>query len=137
MRHAVFHCADGAALALPLLDQRRDVLALQPDRPQALEAEIVQGVGEPLHLAAVGVLDVGVEVRVVGRRGGEPYVQLVLAFLQLAQPVHHSPDIRFRPGDIHDGELWGPMREETASWFQRIYSGNGRPMRRPPKGIVI
>ena len=33
----------------------------------------------------------------------------------------------FPPGDIHDGELWGPMREETNSWFQRIYSGKQTP----------
>ena len=44
VRHAVLHCPDGAPLALPLPDQRRDVLALEPGRPQALEAEIVQGV---------------------------------------------------------------------------------------------
>ena len=33
----------------------------------------------------------------------------------------------FPPGDIHDGELWGPMREETNSWFQRIYNGKKTP----------
>ena len=26
----------------------------------------------------------------------------------------------FPPGDIYNGELWGPMKEETFSWLQRI-----------------
>ena len=34
----------------------------------------------------------------------------------------------FPPGDTHRGELWGPMREETNTWFQRIYNKK-RPMR--------
>ena len=33
----------------------------------------------------------------------------------------------FPPGDIYNGELWGPMREETNSWFGRIYSGKSTP----------
>jgi len=33
----------------------------------------------------------------------------------------------FPPGDIHDGELWGPLREETNSWFGRIYMGKKTP----------
>ncbi|MFC1665660.1 Gfo/Idh/MocA family protein [Pseudomonadota bacterium] len=33
----------------------------------------------------------------------------------------------FPPGDMYDGALWGPMREETNSWFQRIYSGRRTP----------
>ena len=33
----------------------------------------------------------------------------------------------FPPGDMFDGALWGPMREETNSWFQRIYSGRRTP----------
>ena len=33
----------------------------------------------------------------------------------------------FPPGDIHDGELWGPMREETSSWSQRIYNKKSTP----------
>lgn len=27
----------------------------------------------------------------------------------------------YPPGDEYDGELWGPMREETQSWFRRIH----------------
>jgi hypothetical protein len=26
-------------------------------------------------------------------------------------------------GDINDGQLWGPMREETNCWFGRIHTG--------------
>jgi predicted dehydrogenase len=33
----------------------------------------------------------------------------------------------FPPGDYYDGELWGPMREETNSWFSRIYLGKRTP----------
>ena len=29
----------------------------------------------------------------------------------------------FPPGDMYEGELWGPMRDETNTWFQRIYYG--------------
>ena len=33
----------------------------------------------------------------------------------------------FPPGDTHRGELWGPMREETNNWFQRIYNKKDTP----------
>ena len=33
----------------------------------------------------------------------------------------------FPPGDMYDGELWGPLREETNSWFNRIYNGKRTP----------
>ena len=33
----------------------------------------------------------------------------------------------FPPGDTHRGELWGPMREETNTWFQRIYNKKDTP----------
>lgn len=29
----------------------------------------------------------------------------------------------YPPGDMYDGQLWGPMREETNSWYARIGSG--------------
>ena len=29
----------------------------------------------------------------------------------------------YPPGDIYDEQLWGPMREEGNSWYNRIYSG--------------
>ena len=34
---------------------------------------------------------------------------------------------RFPPGDIYNGDLWGPIREETNSWFSRIYLGKDTP----------
>ena len=36
------------------------------------------------------------------------------------------PD-QFPPGDVYDGELWGPLREETWNWYQRIYMGKRTP----------
>ena len=33
----------------------------------------------------------------------------------------------YPPGDIAFGQLWGPMREETHSWFTRIYMGVDTP----------
>jgi predicted dehydrogenase len=33
----------------------------------------------------------------------------------------------FPPGDIYNGDLWGPIREETNSWFSRIYLGKDTP----------
>ena len=29
----------------------------------------------------------------------------------------------YPPGDIYDEQLWGPMREETNSWYSHVYSG--------------
>jgi len=33
----------------------------------------------------------------------------------------------FPPGDMYMDELWGPMRDETITWFQRIYHGKNSP----------
>ena len=33
----------------------------------------------------------------------------------------------YPPGDIQNNQLWGPMREETNTWFTRIYSGMKTP----------
>jgi|TARA_B110000503_G_C7158815_1_gene418649 myo-inositol 2-dehydrogenase/D-chiro-inositol 1-dehydrogenase len=33
----------------------------------------------------------------------------------------------YPPGDIYNNQLWGPMREETNSWFQRLYIGTETP----------
>ena len=33
----------------------------------------------------------------------------------------------YPPGDIYNNQLWGPMREETNSWFQRLYVGTATP----------
>jgi hypothetical protein len=29
----------------------------------------------------------------------------------------------YPPGDIWEGQLWGPMREETKEWFGRVHMG--------------
>ena len=33
----------------------------------------------------------------------------------------------YPPGDIYNNQLWGPMSEETNSWFQRRYVGSDTP----------
>lgn len=47
--------------------------------------------------------------------------------LELEAERHVDFLTSFPPGDTYRGELWGPMREETNSWFQRIYSGKETP----------
>jgi myo-inositol 2-dehydrogenase / D-chiro-inositol 1-dehydrogenase len=33
----------------------------------------------------------------------------------------------YPPGDLHDGLLWGPMREETSTWLNRLVTGRSTP----------
>jgi hypothetical protein len=33
----------------------------------------------------------------------------------------------YPPGDLWNGTLWGPMKEETVSWFERILMGARTP----------
>ena len=33
----------------------------------------------------------------------------------------------FPPGDVYEDELWGPLREETNTWFKRIYLEKNTP----------
>jgi hypothetical protein len=33
----------------------------------------------------------------------------------------------YPPGDVSDGLLWGPMREETMTWFHRLSTGTATP----------
>ena len=33
----------------------------------------------------------------------------------------------YPPGDLHDGKLWGPMREETMTWLNRLVTGEPTP----------
>jgi hypothetical protein len=44
-----------------------------------------------------------------------------------APPRHVEFLTSYPPGDLYDGQLWGPMREETNSWYQRIYTGQRTP----------
>ncbi len=85
----------------------------------------------------------GIEIGIVGDKGvidiEDTHRDLVLAS-DIAQGAGYSPDgfspgaprhvdflTSYPPGDLHDGQLWGPMREETNSWFQRIYQGQSTP----------
>jgi predicted dehydrogenase len=80
----------------------------------------------------------GLEIGIVGTKGiidiEDTHRDVILA-TELPQGPAYNPeglkfDVRrhvdfltsFPPGDIYGGELWGPMREETNSWFQRIYN---------------
>ena len=85
----------------------------------------------------------GLEIGIVGTRGvidiEDTHRDLVLAS-EVAQGAGYSPDgfspgtprhvdflTSYPPGDLHRGELWGPMREETNAWFQRIHGGLATP----------
>ncbi|MDC0190286.1 Gfo/Idh/MocA family oxidoreductase [Rhodospirillales bacterium] len=85
----------------------------------------------------------GLEIGIVGTKGvidiEDTHRDVILAS-ELPQGPAYNPDgltidvIRnvdfltsFPPGDMYGGELWGPMREETNSWFQRIYNGKSTP----------
>ncbi len=85
----------------------------------------------------------GLEIGIVGTKGvidiEDTHRDVILA-TELPQGPAYNPDglelearrhvdflTSFPPGDLYDGELWGPLREETNSWFQRIYSGKKTP----------
>lgn len=85
----------------------------------------------------------GIEIGIVGTKGvidiEDTHRDVVLA-TEMAQGAGYSPDgfdpgaprhvdflTSYPPGDLHDGQLWGPMREETNSWYQRIYTGQSTP----------
>jgi len=85
----------------------------------------------------------GLEIGIVGTAGvidvEDTHRDLVLAS-DIAQGAGYSPDgfdpgaprhvdflTSYPPGDMQGGQLWGPMREETNSWFQRIYAGQSTP----------
>jgi predicted dehydrogenase len=84
----------------------------------------------------------GLEIGIVGTEGvidiEDTHRDLVLAS-NVVQGGGYVPDgynppprhvdflTSYPPGDLHDGQLWGPMREETNSWYQRIYAGQSTP----------
>ena len=84
----------------------------------------------------------GIEIGIVGTEGvidiEDTHRDLVLAS-HVAQgggyvPDGYNPPARhvdfltsYPPGDLHNDQLWGPMREETNSWYQRIYTGEATP----------
>jgi predicted dehydrogenase len=81
----------------------------------------------------------GLQVGIVGEKGvidvEDTHRDMVMA-TSVPQPGGYMPD-GFKPeadrhvefmtsypaGDINDGNLWGPMREETNNWFARISMG--------------
>jgi predicted dehydrogenase len=85
----------------------------------------------------------GLEIGIVGTEGvidiEDTHRDVILATEHPQGPAYNPEGLKieverhvdfltsFPPGDIYDGELWGPMREETNSWFNRIYSGKRTP----------
>lgn len=85
----------------------------------------------------------GIEIGIVGDKGvidiEDTHRDLVLAS-DIAQGAGYAPEgfepaaprhvdflTSYPPGDLHDNQLWGPMREETNAWYQRIYTGQSTP----------
>lgn len=85
----------------------------------------------------------GIEIGIVGDKGvidiEDTHRDLVLAS-DVAQGAGYAPEgfapatprhvdflTSYPPGDLHDNQLWGPMREETNAWYQRIYTGQSTP----------
>jgi len=85
----------------------------------------------------------GIEIGIVGDKGvidiEDTHRDLVLAS-DVAQGAGYAPEgfdpgsprhvdflTSYPPGDMHDGQLWGPMREETNAWYQRVHSGQSTP----------
>jgi predicted dehydrogenase len=85
----------------------------------------------------------GLEIGLVGTRGvidiEDTHRDVILASEHSQGPAYRPEGLQleaqrnvdfltsFPPGDIYKGDLWGPMREETNSWFQRIYLGKATP----------
>ncbi|MAI11542.1 MAG: oxidoreductase [Rhodospirillaceae bacterium TMED167] len=85
----------------------------------------------------------GLEIGIVGTKGvidiEDTHRDVILA-TEMPQGPAYNPDgltidvernvdflTSFPPGDTYGGELWGPMREETNTWFQRIYNKKNTP----------
>ena len=80
----------------------------------------------------------GLEIGIVGTEGvidiEDTHRDLVMA-TSVAQGGGYVPDgyhpparhvdflTSYPPGDLHLAQLWGPMREETVSWYQRLCMG--------------
>ena len=84
----------------------------------------------------------GIEIGIVGSEGvidiEDTHRDLVMA-TNFAQGAGYAPEgyvapkrhveflTSYPPGDLHAGQLWGPMREETNAWYQRIFTGAKTP----------
>ena len=85
----------------------------------------------------------GLEIGVVGTKGvidiEDTHRDVILATEFNQGPAYRPEGLQieatrnvdfltsFPPGDIYNGDLWGPMREETNSWFSRFYLGKDTP----------
>jgi myo-inositol 2-dehydrogenase / D-chiro-inositol 1-dehydrogenase len=85
----------------------------------------------------------GLEIGIVGTRGVidiEDTHRDVIVASEIPQPAGYTsrgfeaPAERhvdfigsYPPGDLSDGMLWGPMREETLTWFNRLAKGFATP----------
>ena len=85
----------------------------------------------------------GLEIGIVGTKGvidiEDTHRDVVMATEIPQGPAYNPEDFTiethrnvdfltsFPPGDNYNGEFWGPMREETNSWLQRIYLGKNTP----------
>ncbi len=85
----------------------------------------------------------GLEIGIVGTKGVidiEDTHRDVIVASEVPQPAGYrsrgfeAPADRhvdfigsYPPGDLSDGLLWGPMREETATWFNRLAGGVATP----------
>ncbi len=85
----------------------------------------------------------GLEIGVVGTKGAidieDTHRDVILA-TEFGQGAGYKPDgfnpennrhvdflTSFPPGDLYGDELWGPMREETMTWFKRVYLNKKTP----------
>lgn len=84
----------------------------------------------------------GLQIGIVGEEGvidiEDTHRDLVMA-TNVRQGAGYAPEgyeaparhveflTSYPPGDLYDGQLWGPMREETNAWFQRVYAGQSTP----------
>ena len=94
----------------------------------------------------------GLEIGIVGTNGvidiEDTHRDVILA-TQIPQPAGYTskgyePDSQryvdflgsYPPGDVSDGLLWGPMREETMTWFNRLTTGIATPHATAGTGIA-
>ena len=85
----------------------------------------------------------GLEIGIIGNKGvidvEDTHRDLVLA-TEVPQGEGYVPDgftpefqrhvdflTSYPAGDVYDGQFWGPMREETNSWYQHLYTGMKTP----------
>jgi myo-inositol 2-dehydrogenase/D-chiro-inositol 1-dehydrogenase len=93
----------------------------------------------------------GLEIGIVGTEGvidiEDTHRDVILASDHNPQGPAYNPEglnleavrhvdflTSFPPGDVYADELWGPMREETNNWFQRIYNKKSTPHATAAKG---